>query len=273
MQEGNAHTRVLWRALRDTETSLAVLQHVADEKGFKIISTVTGEIRLIVPASLFKRRSQTTLTGSVSQPGEPLEIAWLVSDRAQAEHLLSLEESLPDGFMHYHGLVEAASHAGFTLSSRAAPRNVVDSLERREAVTAAGRGQLGDAKVVVALTTQRLLIVEDTTLAPAHIDLPLGAIERLTLGKKKTGETLALAFAETDIVVSHLGHDEGHGIASTFRQTRKDMERTSLIHPARALTKLLCHPVPGAPGNDDSPSTSTHPESQAPQRTAHGQLN
>lgn len=273
MQEGNAHTRVLWRVLRETEASLAALQQAVDERGFKIISAVTGEIRLNVPASLFKRRRQTTLAGTVSHPGEPLEIAWLVSDRAQREHLLSLEENLPDGFMHYHGLIEAASQAGFTLSSKAALRNVVDSLRRREVVTAAGRGQLGDAKVVVALTTQRLLIVEGTALAPARIDLPLGAIDRLTLGKKKTGETLGLASAEIDIVVSHLGHGEGHGIASTFRQTRKDMERTSPIHPARALTKCLCHPVTSAPANDDASSTSLPPESQAPQRTAHGQLN
>jgi hypothetical protein len=272
MREENTHARVRWRALRDTGTSLAVLQHVADKKGFKIISTVPGEIRLTVPASAQKAQADDP-DRSVSHPGEPLEIAWLVSNRAQREHLLSLEENLPDGFVHYHGLVEAASQAGFTLSSRAALRNVVDSLGRREVVTAAGRGQLGDAKVVVALTAQRLLIVEGTALAPAHIDLPLGAIDRLTLGKKKTGETLRLASAETDIVVSHLGHGEGHGIASTFRQTRKDMERTSPIHPARALTKHLCHPVPGAAGNDDSTEASPQPEFQTPQRTTHGQLN
>ncbi|NUU30485.1 hypothetical protein [Arthrobacter sp. C9C5] len=231
MREENTHARVLWRALRERETFLAVLQHVAGEKGFKIISTVPGKIRLTVPASLLKRRRQTTLTGTVSHPGEPLEIAWPVSNRAQREHLLSLEENLPAGFMHYHGLIEAASQAGFILGSRAALRNVVDSLGRREVVTAAGRGQLGDAQVVVALTTQRILIVEGTALAPAHVDLPLGAIDRLTLGKKKTGETLGLASEEIDIVVSHLGHGEGHGIASSFRQTRKDMERTSPMHP------------------------------------------
>src|SRR6478672_4669509 len=123
MREENAHTRVLWRALRERETFLAVLQHVAGEKGFKIISTVPGEIRLTVPASLLKWRKQTTLTGSVSHPGEPLEVAWLVPDRTQREHLLSLEENLPDGYMHYHGLIEAASQAGLILGSRAALRN------------------------------------------------------------------------------------------------------------------------------------------------------
>lgn len=237
MQEGNAHARVLWRTLRDSETFLAALQFVADENGFKSVSTGTGEIRFSVPMSLLKRRRQTTLRGWISHPGEPFEIAWLVADRAQGEHLLTLEESFPDGLMYYHGLAEAASQAGFTLSSRAALRNVVDSLRRGEVVTAAGRGQLGDAKVVVALTTQRLLIVEGTALAPAHVDVPLGAIERLTLGKKKTGETLALSFSEADVVLSHLGHGEGHGIASTFRQTKKHMERTFPPQPARGLTE------------------------------------
>lgn len=234
MQEGRGQTRVLWRTLTNSETFLAALQRISDERGLKNFSMGAGEIRITVPMSLLRRRRRSTLTGAVSYTGEQLEIAWLVSNQVHEDHLLSLEESLPEAFFDYGGLLDAASRAGFAFSCRAAIRNVVDSLGHRELVTAVGQGQLGDAEVVVTLTTRRIVIVDGKALAPAHVEVHLDAVDRLTLGKKKTGETLALAFAETDVVISHLGHGEGHSVVSKFRQAKKDMERTSPLQPEQS---------------------------------------
>ena len=230
MCEEDAGTTVLWRVFADAATCLAILQDTVDEKIFKINSTITGELRVTVRASVLKRRRRTMLTGFVSRQDEMLEIAWPVSSGVQREHLLSLEGKLPDGVMNYNGLVEAASCAGFTVGSRAALRNVANSLARHEVVTAAGQGRLADSKVVVALTARRLLVVEGTALAPALINLSLDKIDRLLLGKKKTGELIRLGSEQESMLVSHLGHGEGYGVVSTFRQLKKDMERPPSGH-------------------------------------------
>lgn len=242
MQERHAQTRVLWRTSSGSEAFLAALQRIAGERGLKSFSRGADEIRITVPMSLLRRRRQSMLTGAVSHSGEGVEISWIVSAQFQEECLLSLEESLPEAFFDYRGLLEAASSAGFTFSGRAAIRNVMDSLGRREAVTAAGRGQLGDAEVVVALTTQRIVIADVKDLAPPYIEVHLRDVERLSLGKKKTGETLTLAFLGTDVVISHLGHGEGHGVVSRFRQAKKDLERTSPLLPAQSPKHPLGRP-------------------------------
>lgn len=240
MQEGCSQPRVLWRTLSDSEAFLAALQRIAGERGLKNFSTGTGAVRITVPMSLLRRRRQTMLTGAVSHSGEGLEISWVVSDQFQKECLLSLEESLPEAFFDYQGLLEAASGAGFSFSSRAAIRNVMDSLGPREVVTAAGQGQLGNTEVVLTLTTQRIVIGDGKALAPPYLEVHLRDVDRITLGKRKTGETLTLALSGTDVVISHLGHGEGYGVISRFRQAKKDLERTPPLQPSQSPEPPCC---------------------------------
>ena len=128
--------------------------------------------------------------------------------------------------MYYHGLEDAALRAGLSLGGRTELRAVVRVLARDEIVRAIGKGHLNETAGYVVLTTRRLLVIEASGLGSRTVfDAPHGSIEALSLGKRITGETLRVVLSSGPIVISRLGHGEGHGIAKTYREEEKERAR------------------------------------------------
>ena len=120
--------------------------------------------------------------------------------------------------MYYHGLEDAALRAGLSLGGRTTLRVIVRALARDETVRAIGRGHLNETAGYIVLTTRRLLVIEASGLGSRTLlDAPHGSIEALSLGKRITGETLRVVLPAGPIVISRLGHGEGHGIVKSYR--------------------------------------------------------
>jgi hypothetical protein len=99
-------------------------------------------------------------------------------------------------------------------------------LARDETVRAIGRGHLNETAGHVVLTTRRLLVIEASGLGSRTLlDAPHGSLEALSLGKRITGEILRVALSAGPIVISRLGHGEGHGIVKSYRDDQKERAR------------------------------------------------
>ncbi|HEX9156394.1 MAG TPA: hypothetical protein VF827_00130 [Syntrophales bacterium] len=164
------------------------------------------------------------------------------------EHLARIEEALPEGVMYYHGLRDAALRAGLSLGGRTELRAVVRVLARDETVRAIGRGHLNETAGYVVLTARRLLVIEASGLGSGTLlDAPHESIAALSLGKRITGETLRVVLPQGPIIISRLGHGEGHGIAKTYREEKKERARfapSSAGHslaPAPEIHDHSCH--------------------------------
>lgn len=220
---------VRWKFRTDADEAITLLGQAAQINGFKSPSLEEkGRVLIEIPRSLRKRRASSRLAGSVSQTEGGTKIIWTCGDEKHRskELLLSLEEALPAGTLQYQGMVEAVTASGLTFEGKTIFRNVVDTLESSESVVAIGTGRLGNNTGIVGLTDRRLLFVEDGMLGRAPLlDAPLDSISTLALGKKVTGETLKVVLAQATILISHMGHSEGHGIAAKFRELRHDRTR------------------------------------------------
>jgi hypothetical protein len=232
---------VRWTMLREIGESLHLIESAAAQSGFGTEFPSGEDLEIQVPRSLRKRRKAVGMTGSASLSPLGTDIIWTTADPSPRhhEHLLEIEEILPRGVMHYHGLVEAAVRAGFSFTGKRTLREIASVLGRHEMVRTAGKGHLEDQPAYILLTDQRLLIVDigDPGLAPL-LDIPHGSIISITLGKKVTGETLRLALPGSFIDISRLGHGEGHSIANSFREVMKAMSG-----PPAALTSRGSQPA------------------------------
>jgi hypothetical protein len=217
---------IRWTMLRDISETLHLIDQAAAQSGFSTEARRGAELRIQVPRSLRKRRTALDITGAASVSPLGTGITWTTGDSStrHQEHLLEIEENLPRGVMHYHGLVEAAERAGFSFPGKRTLREIASLLGRHEIVRATGEGHLGDQPAYVLLTDQHFLVVDsgDPGLAPL-LDMPHGSIISITLGKKVTGETLRLTLQESAIDISRLGHGEGHNIVNSFREVMKTM--------------------------------------------------
>lgn len=161
------------------------------------------------------------------------EIVWTSSNPHPAfyQNLLGIEENLPAGVMYYHGLSDAAARVGLTFDGRRAKRDIVRHLYRDELVLATGQGHLNDEPGFVVLTVGRLLFVTDhVAQSELVMDMPCTAVVAVSLGKRISGETLRIAVAGSALELSHLGHGEGHGIATSFRMALKERARANPLH-------------------------------------------
>ena len=128
--------------------------------------------------------------------------------------------------MYYHGLEDAALRAGLSLGGPTTLRVIVRALARDETVRAIGMGHLNETAGHVVLTTRRLLVIEASGLGSRTLlDAPHGSLEALSLGKRITGEILRVALSAGPIVISRLGHGEGHGIIKSYRDDQKERAR------------------------------------------------
>jgi hypothetical protein len=199
----------------------------AVESGFRATSCDEDRINIDVPFSFRKRRRAVRLTATVRPSARGADVAWTADQGPlNHEHLASIEEALPEGVMDYHGLEGAALRAGLSLGGRTELRAIVRVLARDETARAIGRGHLNETAGYVILTTSRLLVIETSGLGSRRVlDAPHGSIEALSLGKRITGETLRVVLPRGPIVISRLGHGEGHGIVKTYREERKERAR------------------------------------------------
>ncbi|WP_326961410.1 MULTISPECIES: hypothetical protein [unclassified Arthrobacter] len=151
------------------------------------------------------------------------------------EHLLSIEENLPEGVMYDHGLTDAAEKAGLTLGGKKELRGLVCVLDRYEAVRAVGKGQLNDESGFVVLTGERLVFVANCDAgSKLLLDAPHNSIEKLVMGKRTSGETIRVALSGRAVEISRLGHGEGHGIATSYREVSNERARTTPITSSEA---------------------------------------
>lgn len=219
---------VRWTMLRDVAEALPLISCAAAQQGFASEFPVPAALRIHVPHSLRTRRKATEITGFASKSLLGTDIVWTTGDPASRhyEHLLEIEETLPPGTMYYQGLVEAAANAGFSFTGTAHLRDLVSALNREETVRAAGQGHLGDRPADVLLTDNRLVVLDkDDPGTRPLLDAAYGSIASLTLGKKVSGETLLVALPAMSIEISRLGHGEGHGITTSFRESLRERER------------------------------------------------
>lgn len=221
---------IRWTMLTGIDAAGPLIHRAAVDAGFRTQSRDGAEIRVDVPRSLRRRRGASHLTGWASTSARGTEIDWRAeeSGAGHAEHLLRIEENLPQGVMYYHGLGDAAARAGLDVCGQEIPRSIVGALDRDETVCAIGKGHLDDKPGFVVLTGKRLLVVEKRiTGADRLLDIPHHSIKSLSLGKKISGEILRIALAAADVEISRLGHGEGYGIATSFREIQKERARSS----------------------------------------------
>lgn len=229
---------VRWTILTDADHALPLIHRAAEEAGFSIDDHAATELRVDVPRSLRRRRRASRLTGSATPADRGTEIIWTSEDGQSElyEHLLAVEENLPDGIMYHHGLTAAAARAGLTLSGTKELRDILNLLDRTEVVRAAGKGHLNDEPGFVVLTGSRLVFVPECSAASeSTMDAPHESIEALSLGKRSSGETLRLTLAGSPTEISRLGHGEGHGIATSFREAVKERARATPLSPVRRV--------------------------------------
>lgn len=238
-------SNVLWTMLIDAPRALPLIHKAAADAGFRATITSAQEPVVDVPRSVIQRRRHARLMGSTSSLGTRTVVTW-TSDSPYQElyaHLLAIEENLPQGAMYFHGLQDAASRAGLEVDAKTR-RDIVRHLHRNELVRAAGQGQLNGSPGFVVLTDRRLLFVADQAAsAELAMDMRDGTIDRLTLGKRISGETLTITSGENTAEISKLGHGEGYGIAASFRSAARERARTSPPHDSTSL-RGADHDVP-----------------------------
>ncbi|MFF2246060.1 hypothetical protein ACFVTM_17985 [Arthrobacter sp. NPDC058130] len=233
MTDAAPHT-VRWTLLAGKDEALALLGVAARKNGFRPLHEAPGLI-LEIPRSLRKRRPACRLPGAVTETERGTEIHWTCGEDTHRayEHLLGVEEALPDGKMYYHGMDEASAVSGVVLEGRQAFRSVVRNLGGDEWVLAVAQGKLASEAGIVALTDQRLLFVKGDVLGTPRLDAPLDSIGGLVLGKKSSGETLRIGAGPATVIISQMGHGEGHGITAKFRERMKEGARTTPIFPTQ----------------------------------------
>jgi hypothetical protein len=235
----SAPETVLWTMLTGVEAARDHIRGAAVASGFRARSGDEDRINIEVPFSLRKRRRAARLTATVWPSPRGADIAWTADPGPlNPEHLASsIEDSLPEGVMDYHGMEEAALRAGLSLGGRTELRAVVRVLARDETVRAIGRGHLNETAGYIVLTTRRLLVIEASGLGSRTLfDAPHGSIEALSLGKRTTGETLKIVLPQGPIMISRLGHGEGHGIVKSYKEDKKDRARYAPASVGRRLT-------------------------------------
>ncbi len=218
---------VRWTLLTDMRDSLARISEAVAGAGFQTELTTEAGIRVCVPRSLRKRRWPSRLTGSLSASSRGTEVSWTAESGAlRRDHLLAIEGQLPEGSVYYHGVTAAAARAGLPNLALNDLRNITALLSRDETARAIGSGHLRDQGGYLLLTGQRLLFVESgLTASEPLLDLCLGSIEKLSMGKRSPGETITIVKAGQTTEITRLGHGEGYGIAQVFRETTNERTR------------------------------------------------
>jgi hypothetical protein len=241
IQMTTALETVLWTMLTGVEAARDHLRFAGVESGFRPSSGDEESINIDVPFSLRKRRKAVRFTGAASPSPHGAIIAWTAGPGPlNDEHLARTEEELPEGVMCYHGLEDAALRACLSLCGPTTLRVIVRALVRDETVRAIGKGHLNETAGYVVLTPKRLLVIEATGLgSETLVDTPCESIEALSLGKRTTGETLRIVLPQGPIVISRLGHGEGHGIVKSYSDDQKERAR---VVPSSAAHRLQAGP-------------------------------
>jgi diguanylate cyclase (GGDEF)-like protein len=221
---------VRWTLLTDVPGALTSVSEAAAAAGFETESVTETEVRVYVPRSLLKRQRPAMLIGSLAPVARGVEISWMAGNAGALRHthLLAIEQQLPEGAVYYHGATAAAARAGLPEPALGDLRNIAGLLSRDEIVRAMGQGHLDDKDGYVILTGHRLLVVEaGQTGSKPPLDVCLGSIERLSMGKRTTGETIRLEKAGQTTEISRLGHGEGYEIAQVFRDAMNERDRAA----------------------------------------------
>jgi hypothetical protein len=227
IQMTSAPETVLWTMLTGVDAARDHILGAALGLGFRATSGDEEHLYIEVPFSLRKRRRAARLTATVWPAARRADVVWTADPGPlNHEHLASIEERLPEGVIDYYGMEDAALRAGLSLGGRTELRTVVRVLARDETVRAIVRGHLNETAGYIVLTTRRLLVIEASGLGSRTLlDAPHESIEAITLGKRITGETLRVALPPGPIIISRLGHGEGHGIVKSYREEKKDRAR------------------------------------------------
>lgn len=225
-------TALRWTLLTDQTTAIALLRVAAATRGLTLTSSGPGTVELRGSRSLLRRRAAWDITAAVTTTRTETLVSWAAGALAgeHIEHLLGMEDQLPQGLIFDHGIAEAASLSGsapLTAPMRAA---LVSIMRRDELALAISAGEVTGARTLVALTQDRLLL--SGGLQKAWAAYPVGDVTSLTLGKRTSGETLAIATQhEPPAVVTKMGHGGGFLITRRFRELRDNLNRASALQP------------------------------------------
>jgi hypothetical protein len=216
-------TTIRWTLHLGLEEALGLLYQAIAATDFTAVCLGPDRVEVHVPRSLWKRRRAAALVASVSSSGGVTAITWAGPDDTGQDQLAVLEELLPDGAVFDHGIQDAARAAGLASPDKKLRRSLAAGLYGDERIQALGTGVLSGQRGTLALTDRRLLFHRNCAPRQASFNYALDVIEALTLGKKTSGETLTVTLPGASVVITHLGHGEGYGIARKFRESREGM--------------------------------------------------
>ncbi|MEC5182128.1 hypothetical protein [Arthrobacter sp. CG_A4] len=210
---------VIWTIVADVAETLAALRGAVEAAGFRIVSLAADAVVIEVPRSLRRRRPAVRLTGTVAADKDVTDITWAEEPAGRgAGNLAAVQDHIPEGILHDHGVRRASAQAGLPPLAAAEVRALSAVFQGRETVRAIGVGQTGSAPGIAALTDRRLVFAGHSTARPiAFLSFAMDSLRGLTLGKRTSGETLTVAFDGGSTIITHLGHGEGHSIARILR--------------------------------------------------------
>lgn len=242
-------TPLRWTLLTDQTTAIELLRVAAATRGLTLTSPGSGSVVLRGSRSLLRRRSAWDITAGVTANRTETLVSWAAGALTgeQIEHLLGMEDQLPQGLMFEHGIAEAASLSGIAHLTAPMRAALVSIMRPDELALAIAAGEAAGERTLVALTQDRLLL--SAGLLKAWAAHPVGDITSLTLGKRTSGETLTIATRHAaPAVITKMGHGEGFLITRRFRELKEDLNRASAHQPGSPGSDLrlgqIRHPSP-----------------------------
>jgi hypothetical protein len=174
---------------------------------------------------VLKNRWSATVTADVTPYSTGSLVALRVEMPAGTKHYAvasDIASAIGDDAFDDRGLAAAKdrlsriSKAGGWLELR----HLRNLLTATETVRELGQGVWEDDQGLIVLSDERLFFFDKTLTGATTLEFPVSAITSVTVGKKRTGETLAITVAGNVSTITRMMHGQGDAISRAFRQTR-----------------------------------------------------
>lgn len=155
-------------------------------------------------------------------------------DMAGTKHfdlLSDLAEAVGDDAFDDQGLADAIARLGKAsrLFGRKEVRHLHHLLRANETVLELGQGQYGSKQGLVVLTTERLFFFEKSLGSETVEEFPLAVISSLSVGKKMTGETLAIFTSGNSAEIKSMMHGQADALVRAYITAKQRSSATPQI--------------------------------------------
>ncbi len=114
-------------------------------------------------------------------------------------------------------------------------RQLRNLLSPTETVLELGQGVWDGDQGIIILSDERLFFFDKTLTGTTMLEFPLSAITSVTVGKKMTGETLAITVAGNVSTITRMMHGQADAISRSFRQSKVMPTSTAAPAPAASI--------------------------------------